>query len=113
MSGTFQFRTHSRMPITCFVDYMGEGLIGTGVIQDFSVDGWHIRAFKSQPIKVGMSLALRVSFPNHHIPIEIETAVVQWVKKREFGVHVVDMSSEVEARVRQFIESVVNLRDAI
>ena len=113
MSGTFQFRTHSRIPITCFVDYMGEGLIGTGVIQDFSADGWHIRAFKSQPIKVGMSLALRVSFPNDHIPIEIEPAVVKWVKKREFGVHVVDMSSEVEARVRQFIESVINLRDAI
>ena len=113
MSGTFQFRTHSRMPITCFVDYVGEGLIGTGVIQDFSVDGWHIKAFKSQPIKVGMSLALRVNFPNQDIPIEIETALVQWVKKREFGVHVVDMSSEVEARVRQFIESVVNLRHAI
>ena len=113
MSGTFQFRTHSRMPITCFVDYVGEGLIGTGVIQDFSADGWHIKAFKSQPIKVGMSLTLRVNFPNQPVPIEIETALVQWVKMREFGVHVVDMSSEVEARVRQFIESMVNLRHAI
>ncbi|HKP00355.1 MAG TPA: PilZ domain-containing protein [Nitrospiraceae bacterium] len=113
MSGTFQFRTHNRMPITCFVDYVGEGLSGTGVIQDFSVDGWHIKAFKSQLIKVGMSLALRVNFPNQHMPIEIETALVQWVKRREFGVHVVGMSSEVEDRVRQFIESMVNLRHAI
>ena len=113
MSGTFQFRTHSRMPITCFVDYVGEGLIGAGVTQDFSVDGWRIKAFKSQPIKVGMSLALRVHLPNQHIPIEVETATVQWVNRREFGVHVVDMSPEVEARVRQLSESVVNLRQAI
>jgi PilZ domain-containing protein len=113
MSGTFQFRAHSRMPITCFVDYMGEGLIGTGVIQDFSVDGWHIKGFKSQPIKVGMSLALRVTLPSQRTPIEVETALVQWVNKREFGVHVVGMSPEVEDRVRHFIDSVVNLRHAI
>lgn len=113
MSETFQFRTHSRIPIICFVDYVGEGLIGTGVIQDFSVDGWQIKAFKSQPLKVGMSLVLRVNLPNQPIPIEVETAVVQWVTKREFGVHVVGMSSEVEARVRQFIESMANLPHAI
>ena len=113
MSGTFEFRSHSRIPIICFVDYVGEGLIGSGVTQDFSMDGWRIKAFKSQPIKVGMSLALRVNLINQHIPIEIETATVQWVNKREFGVHVVGMSSEDEARVRQFIESLANLREAI
>src|SRR6185436_9787498 len=113
MSRTFEFRTHRRMPITCFVDYVGEGLIGTGVTQDFSVDGWRIKAFKSQPIKVGMRLALRVNLPNQHIPIEIEMATVQWVDRREFGVHVVGMSPEVEARITQFIESVANLREAI
>ena len=113
MSGTFEFRTHSRIAITCFVDYVGEGLIGTGVTQDFSVDGWRIKAFKSQPIKVGMSFALRVNLPNQDIPIEIETATVQWVNKREFGVHVVGMNSEAEARIMQFIESVASLQEAI
>ena len=113
MSGTFEFCSHSRILITCFVDYVGDGLIGSGVTQDFSIDGWRIKAFKSQPIKVGMSLALRVNLVNHHIPIEIETATVHWVNRREFGVHVVGMSPEVEARIRQFIESVANLREAI
>ena len=113
MSETIELRSHSRVPITCFVDYMGKGLIGTGVTQDFSANGWHIKALKSQPIKVGMSLALRVHLTNHHIPIEVETAVVQWVKRREFGVHVGGMTSEVETRVRHFLESVVSLREAI
>ena len=52
MSRTFKFRTHIRIPVTCFVDYVGEGLIGTGVVQDFSVDGWHIDGLESQPIQV-------------------------------------------------------------
>ena len=108
MSPTFKFRTHIRIPVTCFVDFVGEGLIGTGVVQDFSVDGWQINGLESQPIQVGMSLALRVTLPNQPTPIEVEAATVQWVRGREFGVHVVSMSSEVEARVKRFIESVVN-----
>jgi hypothetical protein len=98
MSQNFKPRTHLRVPITCFVDYVGDGVIGTGVVQDFSGDGWHISGIESQPIQVGMNLALRVTLPNQATPTTVEAATVQWVRGREFGVHVVRVSSEVEAR---------------
>ena len=97
MSRTFIPRTFTRIPITCFVDYVGNGVFGTGVIQDFSSDGWHITAIESRPIQVGMSLALRVTLPNQATPIDVEATTVQWVRGREFGVQVVRRRSVVEA----------------
>ena len=44
-----------------------------------------------------MNLALRVTLPNQATPTTVEAATVQWVRWREFGVHVVRVS-EVEAR---------------
>ena len=74
-------------------------MIGTGVVQDFSGDGWHINSIESQPIHVGMSLRLHVTLPNQATPITVEAATVQWVRGHEFGVHVVRISSEDEARI--------------
>ena len=105
MSPKFTFRTHVRIPVSCFVDYVGDGLIGTGVVQDFSVDGWRISG--EQPARVGMDLALRVMLPREPAPIEVEAATVQWVRGREFGVHIVRMSAEAEVRLRRWIESVL------
>ena len=90
-------RTHIRIPMAYFVNYVGEGLIGTGMVQNFSGDGWHITAIESQPIKVGMSLAFRVTLPNQPTPITVEATTVQWVRRPEFGVHVVSMNSKGEA----------------
>lgn len=98
MRQNLKSRTRIRIPITCFVDYVGDGVIGTGVVQDFSGDGWHITAIEPQPIQVGMSLALRVTLPNQATPITVEAVTVQWVRGREFGVHAVRISSEVAAR---------------
>jgi hypothetical protein len=97
MDRKFISRSLIRIPITWFVDYEDEGLFGTGIVQSFSVDGWHIATIESRPIHVGMNLALRVAIPNQPIPIHVEAARVQWVSGREFGVHVVSMSSEGEA----------------
>jgi PilZ domain-containing protein len=106
MSPKFKVRTHARIPVACDVKYVAEGLIGTGTVHDFSVDGWQISG--RTPVRVGMSLALRVTLPNELTPIEVEAATVQWVKGRAFGVQIVRMSAEAEARVRRFVESMVN-----
>ena len=86
MSPKFTFRTHVRIPVSCFVDYVGDGLIGMGVVQDFSVDGWRISG--EQPARVGMDLALRVMLPREPAPIAVEAATVQWGRGREFGIHI-------------------------
>ncbi|MEP6935177.1 MAG: hypothetical protein ABI988_14790 [Nitrospirota bacterium] len=96
MDRTFISRRHIRIPITWFVEYEDEGVFGTGVVRNFSVDGWHITTIESRPIHVGMSLALRVTLPNQPTAIHVETVTVQWVRGREFGVHVVSTSSAGE-----------------
>lgn len=94
MERKFISRSRIRIPITWFVDYEGEGVFGTGIVQNYSVDGWHITTIEPRPIHVGMSLALRVTLPNQPIPIHVEAATVQWVRGREFGVQVVSTSLE-------------------
>lgn len=94
MERKFISRRRIRIPSTGFVDYEGEGVFGTGVVQNFSVDGWHITTIEPRPIHVGMSLALRVTLPNQPIPIHVEAATVQWVRGREFGIQVVSRSLE-------------------
>lgn len=104
MRRKFISRRHIRIPIDCFVEYIGDGFIGTAVSQDFSVDGWHITAIESRPIQVGMRFALRVTLPTQPIPIQFEGATVQWVRGREFGVHMVRTSSEGKV-IQDFIHS--------
>ena len=94
MERTFISRRRIRIPTTWFVDYEGDGVFGTGVAQNFSVDGWRITTIEPRPIHVGMSLALRVTLPNQPIPIHVDAAMVQWVSGREFGVQVVSRSLE-------------------
>ena len=94
MDRTFISRRRIRIPTTWFVAYEGEGVFGTGIAQNFSVDGWHITTIEPRPIHVGMSLALRVTLPNQPIPMHVEAATVQWVRGREFGIQVVSPSSE-------------------
>ena len=94
MNRKFISRSRIRIPITWFVDYEGEGVFGTGIVQNFSVDGLHITTIEPRPIHVGMSLALRVTLPNQPIPIQVDAAMVQWVRGREFGVQVVSTNSK-------------------
>src|SRR4029077_21115709 len=94
MNRTFISRRRIRIPITWFVDYEGDKVFGTGIVQNFSVDGWHITTIEPRPIHVGMSLALRVMLPNQLIPIHVDMTTVQWVRGREFGVQVVSTSLE-------------------
>ena len=109
MTQQFIARTHIRIPITWFVDYVGSGLVGTGVIHDFSLEGWRITAIESRPIQIGMYLVLSVTLPNQSTPIKVEAATVQWVNGCEFGVHVVRISAEGEARLaRESVERSIN-----
>ena len=73
MERKFISRRRIRIPITWFVDYEGDGVFGTGIVQNFSVDGWHITTIEPRPIHVGMSLALRVTLPNQPIPIHVDS----------------------------------------
>lgn len=96
-------RSDSRVPVSCFLYYLGEGLVGTGKVCDLSVKGWRIDGDK--PVTVGMNLTLRVFLPDQPKAIDIEGVTVQWVKGTAFGLKIVKMSSAAEARIHKFVES--------
>lgn len=94
-------RSHSRVPVSCFLYYLGEGLVGTGKVCDLSVKGWRIDGDK--PVTVGMKLTLRVFLPDQPKAIDIEGVTVQWVNDRQFGLEVVNMNANAEARIHEFV----------
>ncbi len=98
-------RSHCRVPVSCFLYYLGEGLVGTGKVCDLSVKGWRIDGDK--PVTVGMKLTLRVFLPDEPKAIDIEGVIVQWVHERVFGLEIVNMNATAEARIQQFVESML------
>ncbi|MBI4002831.1 MAG: PilZ domain-containing protein [Nitrospira defluvii] len=103
-------RSHSRVPVSCFLYYLGEGLVGTGKVCDLSVKGWRIDGDK--PVTVGMKLTLRVFLPDQPKAIDIEGVMVQWVKERTFGLEIVSMNATAEARIHEFVESMLKASDS-
>lgn len=106
MAKQFKPRSHSRVPISCFLYYLGDGLVGTGKVCDLSVKGWRIEGDKA--VTVGMKLTLRVFLPDQPKAIDIDGATVQWVKDRAFGLEIVRMSASAEARIHKFVESMLH-----
>jgi hypothetical protein len=103
-------RSHSRVPVSCFLYYLGEGLVGTGKVCDLSVKGWRIDGDK--PVAVGMKLTLRVFLPDQPKAIDVEGVTVKWVKDRVFGLETVRMTAAAEARIHRFVDSVLNSADS-
>ena len=79
MSRKFMPRNNIRISITCFVDFIGEGFIGTGMVQAFSGDGWLITAHLISTSPSRHEPHLRVTLPNQDTPIKVEGATVQRV----------------------------------
>src|SRR5574340_49012 len=110
MAKPLKARSHSRLPVSCFLYYLGEGLVGTGKVCDLSVKGWRIDGDKL--VTVGMKLTLRVFLPDQPKAIDVDGVTVQWVKDRVFGLETVRMSATAEARIHKFVESVLNASDS-
>lgn len=101
----FKPRSHSRIPVSCFLYYLGEGVVGTGKVCDLSVKGWRIEGDK--PVSVGMRLTLRVFLPDEPKAIDIEGVIVQWVKDGAFGLENVGVNAVSEARIKKFVDSML------
>lgn len=50
-----------------------------------------------------MKLTLRVFLPDQPKAIDIEGVTVQWVNDRQFGLEVVNMNANAEARIHEFV----------
>jgi hypothetical protein len=110
MAKSHTSRSHSRVPVSCFLYYLGEGLVGTGKVCDLSVKGWRIEGDK--PVTVGMKLTLRVFLPDQPKAIDVEGVTVKWVKDRCFGLETLKLRDAAEARIHAFVERVLKSPDS-
>jgi hypothetical protein len=106
MTNSFKPRSHSRIPVSCFLYYLGEGIVGTGKVCDLSVKGWRIEGDK--PVTVGMKLTLRVFLPDEPKAIDVEGATVQWVRGSTFGLENLKIAAPAALRIRKFVDSMSN-----
>lgn len=107
MTKQFRPRAHSRIPVSCFLYYLGEGIVGTGRVCDLSVKGWRIEGDK--PVTPGMHLTLRVFLPDEPKAIDVDGATVQWVQGSTFGLENLKIAASAMIRIRKFVESMANL----
>jgi hypothetical protein len=107
MTKQFRPRAHSRVPVSCFLYYLGEGIVGTGKVCDLSVKGWRIEGDK--PVTIGMKLTLRVFLPDEPKAIDVDGATVQWVQGSNFGLENLKIAAPAVIRIRKFVESMTNL----
>ena len=103
MANTFILRAHRRSKTRCVMHYLGPHVSGTGIVQDVSLAGW--RVVGAQRITQGDILSLRIFLPLVPAPIQIESASVQWVKGREFGLSMIKISPSVEAAIKTFVQT--------
>jgi hypothetical protein len=106
MANSFKSRSHARIPVSCFLYYLGEGVIGTGKVCDLSVKGWRIEGDK--PVTVGMKLTLRVFLPDEPKAIDVEGATVQWVRGTAFGLETLKIAAPASIRIKRFVETMLN-----
>jgi hypothetical protein len=108
MTNSYKPRSHSRIPVSCFLYYLGDGIVGTGKVCDLSVKGWRIEGDK--PVQVGMKLTLRVFLPDEPKAIDVEGATVQWVRGATFGLETLKIAAPAALRIRRFVESMSTLQ---
>ena len=101
----FIMRKNHRFKKLAPIQYLGEGIVGEGMIEDFSLSGSYVAGYV--PVSVGMTLALQIFVPGEPEPLLIDHAIVQWVKGSEFGVDFGTPQPEVAERITMVISRLV------
>ena len=103
--GGFVMRKDHRFKTWMPMHYLGDGIVGKGMIEDLSLSGSYIAGHA--PVSVGMALALQIFVPEEPEPLLIDRAIVQWVKGSEFGVDFGTPQSTVAKRLTTVISRLV------
>jgi hypothetical protein len=73
-----------------------------GTVRDLSLNGFRV---EGQPgVRCHDMVMLRVWLPGGHGSIDIDQAVVRWVKDLEFGVQIIALSNESDLRLALHVE---------
>jgi hypothetical protein len=104
MAGFF-VRKNQRIKRLVPVRYLGDKIIGEGIIKDLSLSGSYITGNAS--VSIGAELALQIFIPGDPEPLLIDRATVKWVKDSDFGVDFDTAQSEVTERITKIISTLV------
>ena len=104
MAGFF-VRKNQRIKRLVPVRYLGDRIIGEGIIKDLSLSGSYITGNAS--VSIGAELALQIFIPGDPEPLLIDRATVKWVKDSDFGVDFDTAQSEVTERITKIISTLV------
>ena len=104
MAGFF-VRKNQRIKRLVPVRYLGDKIIGEGIIKDFSLSGSYITGNAS--VSIGAELALQIFIPGDPEPLLIDRATVKWVKDSDFGVDFDTSQSQVTERIAKIISTLV------
>lgn len=97
----FKLRTYQRMPWRGSGYYLSQNFLGRGTVWDVSVGGWRIEG--DHQVHAGMVLTLRLDIPDGQRPIEVDQAIVQWVRGRDFGVQIRKIRTATIRRLERVI----------
>jgi hypothetical protein len=104
MAGFF-VRKDQRIKRLVPVRYLGDGIVGEGIIKDLSLSGSYITG--NATVSIGAVLALQIFIPGDPEPLLIDHTTVKWVKGSDFGVDFDTSQSEVTERIAKIISTLV------
>ena len=79
----FVLRPYRRIPTWLALYYLSGECVGKGIVTNLSQSGMRIQG--DHTVEPGLDLALRVTFADDDLPIEVERATVRWVDGYDFG----------------------------
>ncbi|MFO0707742.1 MAG: PilZ domain-containing protein [Nitrospira sp.] len=82
--------------------FAGELLAGRGTVTNLSLGGCSIES--TMPIPPRSTVGLKIALPDSPWPLEVERAVVRWVRGNRFGLEFDSLSESETTRLQQLIQ---------
>ena len=94
-------RSHPKFVVFCVLSHPTMGCAEEGRIFDTSFSGISRTALPS--LMDGDHLTLKISIPEHHRPVMVKLAKVNWVQGGRFGVELLMMDADERGRLGHLI----------
>lgn len=104
----FVHRTHARFSVHFSLMYLGQSVIGQGIVREVSGAGCQLLG--TAPVSAGTTLSVRLAFPNCQKPLVIKHATVKWVKGLEFGLAFEDLDEQARTPLQAMLHEMLAKR---
>lgn len=94
-------RSHPKFVVYCVLSHLAMGCAEEGRIFDTSLSG--ISRTPLPCLIDGDHLTLKISIPEHHRPVMVKLAKVNWIQGGQFGVELLMMDSDERGRLSHLI----------